>query len=126
MKPYFGALNDKSQYWDGKNWCNLPKKDDSNEHLKYSLKMYSKQKEYFNDGCHLDGVFECPRCRRTHNLVDNFDFLCDGCVDVLLTHPLATKEMLDGIYDFRNRAKLHWCGKRDSEIDNRILLRNGL
>ena len=40
-------------------------------------------KEWLENSCHPNGLFFCPRCYRKHNVVDNFDLLCDGCTILL-------------------------------------------
>ena len=39
--------------------------------------------EWLSNNCHPEGVFKCPRCYRHHFVPDNFDILCDGCVEIL-------------------------------------------
>jgi hypothetical protein len=115
MKPYYGATNEKNQWWDGKNWANSKKTDD--------LKRLTQVKESFLDSCHLDGVFECPRCWRPHFLIDNYDLLCDGCADICIEFG---GELKDNILKFKEKARNYWTagGYRDPEITKRLEVRN--
>jgi hypothetical protein len=51
-----------------------------------------------------DGVFKCPRCYKKHYVPTNYDYLCDGCVDILLTHPKTMERTLAGIKYWRSIA----------------------
>ena len=42
--------------------------------------------EWIDNNCHPNGSLFCPRCYRKHWLVDNYDFLCDGCNNLLLSY----------------------------------------
>jgi hypothetical protein len=115
MRPYYGSLNDKNQWWDGKNWVTQKKPD--------ALKQLTQVKESFLDGCHMDGVFECPRCWRPHFLPDNYDLLCDGCANVCID---LGGELKDKIMDFKEKARNYWTagGYKDPEITARMEIRN--
>ena len=121
MKPYYGQENQHEQFWDGKSWCNLPKTEKNNAKLIYSSIEYLSQLDRKN--CHPDGCFICPRCRKNHYIVDNYDLLCDGCVTVELgNNSHVEKEILA----WKEKSKRHWSGNPQSEIAERIQLRNEL
>lgn len=116
MKAYFGATNDLGQWWDGKNWANAKPSD--------WLKVLAKGREANESGLHIDGVFDCPRCRRTHFIVDNHDLLCDGCANTCLE--VGSDELKANIEAYREKARNYWtAGKeKDREIADRIEKRN--
>lgn len=80
-----GSLNDKNQMYDAriKAWINLPQNDINELKNQYYINS-TLSSEWLENNCHEDGVFKCSRCYRKHFIPDNFDFLCDGCVDFLL------------------------------------------
>lgn len=80
------------------------------------LKMSTADQEWFRDSCHPNGYFKCNRCYRKHFIVDNFDLLCDGCVNTLkLDFPDSEPTLL----------LLAWKIDKDT-LDNRIFLRDSL
>lgn len=117
MKPYFGATNDKGQWWDGRDWRNP-----SNQAAE-PLRIIETLRNHDRDNCHVDGCFECPRCRKMHFIPDNFDLLCDGCCETVLAHPNATEAMRTGILAWREKARV---GKDDVDIAMRLALRESL
>lgn len=95
---YIGEGNQFGQIWDGKNWQTIPhetqSKDKSNEFwTRMMLRQITIGREYEEFNCHQDGVFKCPRCRRTHYLYDNYDLLCDLCSHISeeSNYPVATE-----------------------------------
>ncbi len=62
-------------------WRN--KSFDTSEEI-HSFEMYQ---HWFSNNCHPNGYLKCPRCYRKHNVPDNFDLLCDGCEDILVSTP---------------------------------------
>ena len=80
------------------------------------------------NNCHVDGCFKCPRCRLMHFTPDNFDLLCDGCCAQLLEHPQATKEMIEGIREWKRVAAEHWRagGKKSPQIEERLAMREAM
>lgn len=118
---YYGQENQNGQWWDGKNWLNYPQQDDAKESNKLIFKRLEWGRLIEEKRCHPEGIFKCHRCRNHHNLVDTFDFLCDGCVNVLL-HDCG--EFTERITSWKERAKLHWSNKPQQEIAQRIELRD--
>ena len=120
----YGKENDKGQWWDGKDWRTLAEEPDKIR--QECLRVIEKLKAHDEYNCHVDGCFECPRCRKMHFIPSNFDLLCDGCCQVLLTHPYATKEMLVSIGIWRNMDKRHLSGEYEPDILNRYKIRESL
>ncbi len=46
-------------------------------------KMTIIDHEWYMNNCHPNGYFKCNRCYRKHFVIENFDLLCDGCVQIL-------------------------------------------
>lgn len=67
-------------------WLSVPKESDLTEYSQFVMKLSIPDSEWENDNCHPNGYFRCPRCYKKHFVVDNFDFLCDGCVSLLTDH----------------------------------------
>lgn len=101
--PLYGDLNSEGYWWDGHGWRTW---GESTHHIvREKLFMDSS----FNT--HIHGCFTCPRCRRAHFLPDTFDYLCDGCQDVVLSMPdKVHKCVIDGILHWKQMAKEHWSG----------------
>lgn len=122
MIPY-GSIHANGQWWDGKTW----RKDSVNRFGgpdgHDELMMVEKLSGHEANNCHVDGAFECPRCRRSHFIVDNFDLLCDGCETLVYGHPEATAQMREGIDQWRHKKRKHWGGSPDADITARIALR---
>ena len=81
-----------------------------------TLKMSIEDSEWMRDSCHPNGYFRCNRCYRKHFIVNNFDLLCDGCVNTLkndFPNSEPTKMLLNWTID-------------DSIISDRIKLRDTL
>ena len=62
-------------------WQIVPK--DPMKFEQFAKDLVSLDSEWFDNNCHPEGFLECPRCYRKHNVVDNFDILCDGCTILL-------------------------------------------
>lgn len=108
MKPYYGATNSDNKWWDGKDWRSL-RKDQKNHTFDISsddwMRMIETLREHDKNNCHVDGVFRCARCRRQHFIPDNFDYLCDGCVSLLQTHPATPANIMEGIATWRAKDR---------------------
>ena len=108
MKPYYGALNAVGQWWDGHAWRRMRGASDQ-------LMQFTTYMEHDAANCHMDGVFQCPRCRRQHYLCDNFDLLCDGCVSVLADMGALPAPIAEGL--------ALWAQKRRDPADPDIAAR---
>lgn len=118
-KPWYGAINSDGKWFDGKNWVNCVAQNTktiNTDYYEQFLKQKTKLNESFDNGCHIDGVFECPRCWRPHFIIDNFDLLCDGCSEIVVSHINATEEQIIGIQLFKEKAKKHYSGLLDPDI----------
>lgn len=98
MKIPYGAVNSENLWWDGKDW----RKWDECSTLRVQ-ENFLMDSEF---GTHVDGCFKCPRCRRPHFLPSTFDYLCDGCSDVLLS--IAEPLIVEGILHWRRMAQEHY------------------
>lgn len=110
--PYYMEENQLGQYWDGKQFANQP--NTPKQDLSLYFKLTTKGREYEEAGCHFDGVFKCPRCRRTHNLIGNYDLLCDGCVSVTLAQ--SNQDLISEINRWRKMEREYFSGKPCPEI----------
>jgi hypothetical protein len=108
--------NEHGQYWDGKNWRNPDDNDD--------VRVHSIVSDHERCNCHFDGCFVCPRCRKNHFIPDNFDLLCDACAEIVLFHPNASDDFRNNIITWREKAQNHYSGKLDSDILERMKIRN--
>ena len=130
MKPYYGALNTEGQWWDGQNWKNYSEIDKITGKrvpgIVEFLTFIETLREHNDFNCHVDGVFKCPRCRRKHFIPDHFEFLCDGCVTLVLAHPLAPEGALINIPIWQEKARKHRLGELDSDIVSRCIERDRL
>ena len=93
MKPYYGALNDQNQWFDGTDWKAMK----GNASV---LISFQTLREHDASNCPVDGVFKCPRCRRGHFIPDQYDYLCDGCVAELNVHPATSDEIKAGLAEW--------------------------
>ena len=118
MNPCYGAENDKQQWWDGTAWRNHQSFD--------GLRLWERAAMDAAYGRDPDGVFTCPRCRMPHNIVGTFDSLCDGCQNIVATHPAATDYERAGIALWREKSRQHWRGNRDPDIQAQIADRQRL
>ena len=84
--------------------------------------------EYVLNNRHPDGCFKCPRCKLYHYIPDNYELLCDTCVNIVLKHSNATPEQIEGIKLWQQKKKLYWSANRvkDKDIEARLLLRDKL
>ena len=121
-----GAMNSENQWWDGKNWKSNPGPRQDIEHIEKLFWLMEKMRGYDVANGHPTGVFKCPRCWQHHYIVDNFDLLCDRCAADILVHPNAPQEQIVSINEWKQKAKLHWSGNAQKEIQERIELRNKL
>lgn len=106
-----GHISESGKIFDAKVWQYVSDKDELS-----ILKMSIEDKEWISDSCHPNGYFKCNRCYRKHFIVNNFDLLCDGCVNTLINDfpdSEPTKLLLEWNYD-------------NSIIEERIKLRNAL
>lgn len=120
---------------DGSYWAGLssnmswrkPPTNDKDLDQQYLWFKVSTQ-EYVETTRHPDGCFKCPRCKCYHYILDNYDLLCDTCVDIVLTHEKATQLQIEGIKLWQAKKKLYWSVNRveDAEIEARLLLRDKL
>jgi hypothetical protein len=120
---------------DGSYWAGLsnnmswrkPPVTETNHRHQYEWFKASTQ-EYVLNNRHPDGCFKCPRCKLHHYIPDNFELLCDTCVDIVLEHSNATPEQVEGIKLWQQKKKLYWSANRveDKDIEERLLLRDKL
>jgi hypothetical protein len=82
--------------------------------------------EYVDNTRHPDGCFQCPRCKHYHFVVDNYDLLCDPCATIVLVHPKAKPSQVEGIKRWKLKAKAHWSGTPDLDIEERLSIRDRL
>lgn len=84
--------------------------------------------EYVETNRHPDGCFKCPRCKCYHYIPDNYDLLCDTCVNIVIEHVNTTTKQLEGIKLWCNKKALYWSTNRveDKDIEERLLLRDKL
>jgi hypothetical protein len=116
MRPLYGSLNDKGQWFDGKDWrswADSKSEDFEKKVAQETFRIWETLKRHDEKNCHVDGIFECPRCRYKHYIPDNFELLCDGCVSVIEEHPNASPEQLSGIALWKIKARL---GRADLDI----------
>lgn len=117
-------------YWAGlsnqKSW-RKPPVTSQDEAAQYIWFQHSTQ-EYVLNNKHPDGCFKCPRCKLHHYIPDNYELLCDTCVDIVLTSAKATPKQLEGIKLWQQKKKLYWSANRvdDKDIEERLLLRDKL
>lgn len=104
--------NQSGQYWDGRQFVTNPNTPKDNVSL--FLRLTTKSQEYDEANCHFDGVFKCPRCWRTHNIIGNYDLLCDGCVNIELKNNNANT--ISNINRWMDMQKKHWSGDVVAEI----------
>lgn len=121
MTPYFGATNDKGQWWNGKDW---KKYNDANpaDVIQRTLWCMEFQRQDEEAGRHPDGVFTCPRCRMMHFLIDTFDYLCDGCISVLRLHPNTSALVHAGLVKWDELRKNPWAPEIRARLDERDVL----
>lgn len=108
MKIPFGATDSDGKWWDGRDWRKWSEHD--------LLRIYEILSRHDEDNCHVDGVFKCPRCRKMHYIVSNYDLLCDGCVEICLDSPDCTLEVKNNILEWKEKARKHYQGQRDPDI----------
>lgn len=113
MKPYYGAMNDKNQWFDGTDWKAIKSTS--------GLSVFETMQGHDASNCHVHGVFTCPRCRRLHFIPDQFDYLCDGCVADLNVHPGTSAEIKAGLEEW---ALLRTTCYSHSKIQARIAERD--
>lgn len=118
--PYFMEENQLGQYWDGKQYISNPNNQKQLTFLYHRL--MTKGKEFEEANCHFDGVFKCSRCWRMHNIVDNYDLLCDGCVRITLEQDNLF--LIDKINKWKDMARRFWSAEFVPEIAIRIFARN--
>lgn len=106
-----GTLSTDGKVFDAKVYQYVSAKDTLS-----TLKMSIEDSEWMRDSCHPNGYFRCNRCYRKHFIVNNFDLLCDGCVNTLrndFPDSEPTKKLLEWNFD-------------DSIISDRTKLRDTL
>lgn len=126
MKPAYGAINDIGQWWDSKCWRNWADANDADGSTQDALRILSTTTAHDEKNCHMDGCFECPRCRLTHFIPDNYDLLCDACCSLVLQHPSATGEQIEGIKLWQQKARNYYSPVGDEDISERHKLRERL
>ena len=123
MKPLYGSVNDSGLWWDGKAWRKWWEEGNGDSVVRHVLRTSSTIISHAEKNCHPDGCFECPRCRLIHFIPDNYDFLCDTCCDILLSHDRTPQDIKDSILSWRSKARKYYSGEHDSDIVGRHVLR---
>lgn len=125
MRPPFGAMDDQGRWFDGTDWRKMPMSAATGlvavEHQ--MLMVLEVLSGHEAAGCHTEGVFKCPRCRRMHFIPDTYDLLCDGCEAIVATHPRATEEQRAGCAAWAERRRAHYT---HPDILERVALRDRL
>lgn len=100
-------------------WKVVPK--DPEAFKQFELQEQKLSSEWLDNNCHPEGYFKCPRCYRHHFIPDNFDLLCDGCVNIL-------KEYHAEAYSFEFTELFNsWLANPSADvIKQRMELRNAL
>lgn len=116
----YGKKDSNDRWFDGFVYRNYDKTD-------YHRLIERGAMDYLN-ARHPDGCFNCPRCRFSHYIPDNYDYLCDGCVNVLLVHHAVTEEMLANILEWKIKASTYYRidGYKHPDITARIIEREAL
>lgn len=119
---------DDGSYWAGlsnnMSWRKAPTTDKDFEHQ--YLWFCTSTQEYVSSTRHPDGCFKCPRCKCYHYVPDNYELLCDTCVSIVIDHPKAKPEQVEGIKLWNNKKRAHWSGNIDADIVDRLQLRDKL
>lgn len=108
-EPHYGETNNLGQSWDGKQWRNPP--TTPAQSVQQMFRDYETLKQHEENGCHVDGCFECPRCRRNHYQVGGFELLCDGCSAAILTHDKGDETTKSNIRDWKSKEQRFWKDK---------------
>ena len=102
--PKYLEKNDKNQWWDGVTWRNLGTSNSKTSvHTYYRMQAYRIDDKLHNTN--RDGCFKCPRCYLKHYLPTNYDYLCDFCMELVLTHPKTRQETVQAIQYWKQLAK---------------------
>ena len=121
---------DEGSYWAGlsnnMSWRKAPR--NIKEVEQQYLWFIASTQEYVETTRHPDGCFKCPRCKCYHYIPDNYELLCDTCVNILLEHINTTTKQLEGIKLWCNKKALYWSANRveDKDIEERLYLRDKL
>lgn len=112
------TLENTSQQFDARTyqWKNLPQ--NVLEFEQYNLKEKELEQEWFENNCHPNGVFFCNRCYRKHNVPDNFDLLCDGCISILKEY-----HSIGFSFDFTERFNEWYTNIPSKVLNERMELR---
>ncbi len=80
VRPKFRTIVD-NKIWYNHNWHNIPKEE--TYLIWMSLVLEERENMHREFGCDPNGVFECPRCRKWHNVYLYHWFVCPGCVKLI-------------------------------------------
>lgn len=89
--------------------------------LQYTLQEKELESEWLENNCHSNGFLKCPRCYRKHNVPDNFDFLCDGCCNILQQYHREGHS-----FEFTERFNLWNTNVSREDCQSRMNLRTSL
>ena len=113
-------------FFDRGSWRKKPETDD--QKMRQCFYVMRQTEGYTDTNRHMDGCFQCPRCRLWHYVPDTFEFLCSPCSTIVANHPKATEAQKEGIKYWSEKSRVYWSVNRvsDPEIEARLAYRDAL